>query len=716
MRIQGVRAENLLSFDKLNLDLSTTPFTILVGPNGAGKTNLFRLINALLGLITHDEGQRGAEDVDWAESLAAWKRNPDRPAQIEIDVQWTYLSEGLVLANFFQMALAQREELWRTLAPSTNLPTSSPGWMQFVEVLSRAVSARGCQSAWSGTLGCRQTGLRDVVLYYRPKIARGQWLHLLKPNSGLCEALPGRLSSYSNPSLARVWIKSLPEDTQAAVLGMLQGDKMSQDLTLSLDWKALWDMAQTLAPAETIQIINTSIRNDDVSTAHPHWQELLRELEVEPFGRQAPTFERVLAYLLKRCIISEDLLSPPAYRYSKDAWWSQTKDLSSRHIAPYLLALKVGRDDERRRFASIQETFKQLSTHGIDATLEPVSHSDVAEVDITLVQTGDGSRSVPVRLSGSGSVEMTYLSAVLNSSNAHVLLLDEPGRSLHPQALIRLRQLLEDRAGDNLAPPIIVITHSPYLVAPSLPHNVRRVHRNPFTQCTEITQLPPATSSGASRRARKDSKKVVLQRQDRWGRSPNWPALLFSAAVLLVDGETELGALPEWYQQIYQEPLEAVGSTILSLGGKANGGAAIVDLDGFKIPWVMLIDGDSLKPGSGNVWAELKTAKRVTNNKANGFRHLEFDQQKESLKALNIYVMGESPDEQFEAVLRRCNPGVNPPNELGDSKVVRGRWWAQNVSCPLVIRNVFAMVRDVAMAQAGLADENVVRTVPTPYD
>ncbi|WP_053958225.1 AAA family ATPase [Sulfobacillus thermosulfidooxidans] len=700
MRLRGFRAENLLSFDNLAVDFSSPRPTILVGPNGVGKTNLFRLIDTLLGLVTHEERLRGAEPVDWRERLDAWKRNPDRPSRIEIDVEWTEPSEGQVIATYFQMALANREEIWRALKPTENLTGTLPGWMKFVDILFQSASGKIYQSAWSGTLGCQQTGLRDTVIYYRPKVAEGQWVHLLNPYAGLCQTVPTQLSSYSNPSLASVWIKCLPEKTQTILLKMLQGDKNLQNLTLSLDWKSLWSTVQTLVSAGSNQIVNTGLRNDDVATAYPPWQKFLRELEVEPNGN--PTFERVLAYLLRRCIITEDLLSPPKQRYSESEWWCHTKNLASRHIGPYLLALKIGRDPERDRFSRIQETFKTLSTHDLDVTMEPLSNRDHAEVNITLVQTGDGIHSFPVHWSGSGSVEIAYLSAALTSSNAHVLLLDEPGRSLHPQALIRLRKLLEDRATKPFPPQIILITHSPYLIEPSHPHTVRRVYRHSSTQCTEIMQLPKSAIHGTSRRTQRDTQKMVYQRQDRWGRSPNWPALLFSTAVLLVDGDTELGALPEWYQKIYLEPPEALGLTILSLGGKANAGSAIRDLNGFKIPWIMLVDGDSLKPGSGNIWTELKRAQYVTTSAANRYRNREFEKQRDRLKSLNIYIMGESPDENFEAVLTRRNTGIKPPSELGNSKVIQGRWWAETVACPFEIHDVFERVRQIARTQAGL--------------
>jgi len=413
----------------------------------------------------------------------------------------------------------------------------------------------------------------------------------------------------------------------------------------------------------------------------------------------------VIAHLLRRCIISEDLLSPPATNYSTNTWLEDAKSLTSQHLSAYLLALKNGQDDDRDQFAKIQETFRSLSGRRLDVTMERKAKKDVnfgsddSSILITLIQRDPNvSHSVPLAVSGSGLVEIAYLSAVLNSPNSHVILLDEPGRSLHPQALIQLRCMLQQRATEPTAPQMLIITHSPYLVPPSMPHIVRRVRCIPPSGCTEISSLNMPTSN--NKKAQQDAWHRNLQRQDQWGRSPNWPALLFSTVVLLVDGETELGALPEWYQQIYNEPVEALGGSVLSLSGKAQGGAAMLDLNNLDIPWVALIDGDSLATGpgngSGNIWGELKKARRMNSQDANHFRSLPFTDQVQHLKERNIFVMGKTTKDNFETVLISENPGVKLPTGFGESKVIKGRLWAQKVDCPPTIRKVFEKVCKVA--------------------
>jgi AAA15 family ATPase/GTPase len=710
VRITHFRAKNLLTFENLDLDFTDSPLTILVGPNGAGKTNVFRLIHLLIDVIIA-YGIPGSHVMEWMDALNAWKRKQDSPASIEIDIEWTEASEGESLANYIQMALTDPDEIARTLSEQQNNPRYWPGWSSFTEALIRATPGSSIKTEWSGTLGLRYYGYNEIAFYFKPCIAKNSWVYMLGQHpSGIVLEIPEMLPSATGLSLASIWIKSLAEANQVTLLQVLQvlkGEISSDLLSISVNWPDILAKFQSEVQKNPeaqknsgIWFLNTEFRSSDRDKIHPQWKGVLQGLGVVPYGQQYLTFTRVLANLLhQHCIISEDLISPPANSYSANKWSEEVNSLTSQNLSAYLLKLKNSQDDrERSQFEKIQETFEKFSGRQLNVVSSFSSDSNL----VTLIQhEPNDSRSVPLDLSGSGLVEMAYLSAVLNSPNPHVILLDEPGRSLHPQAIIKLRYMLEQMVSEPSAPQMIVITHSPYLVPPSMPHIVRRVRRTPPSGCTEISclnMLPPN-----NRKVQLEVKRRNLQRQDQWGRSPNWPALLFSTMVLLVDGETELGALPEWYQQIYNEPVEALGGSILSLSGKAQGGAAILDLNKLDIPWVALIDGDSLAPGSGNIWAELQKASLVTNEEANHHRsNLPFKEQVQRLEEFAIYVMGQTVGDNLETVLKSENPGIELPAGLGESKVIKGRFWAQKVKCPQTIKKVFKKIREVAFSQSGI--------------
>ncbi len=126
----------------------------------------------------------------------------------------------------------------------------------------------------------------------------------------------------------------------------------------------------------------------------------------------------------------------------------------------------------------------------------------------------------------------------------------------------------------------------------------------------------------------------------------------------------------------------------------------MLDLNNWGIPWVALIDGDSLKPGSGNIWAEIEKTECMTNEKANCLRGLSFEDQVKRLQEFEIYVMGTSSVGNFEKVLEAENPCVRP-NSLFGSKVIEGRWWAQNIGCPPIVKGVFERIRKTASLQPG---------------
>lgn len=126
----------------------------------------------------------------------------------------------------------------------------------------------------------------------------------------------------------------------------------------------------------------------------------------------------------------------------------------------------------------------------------------------------------------------------------------------------------------------------------------------------------------------------------------------------------------------------------------------MLDLDNLSIPWAALVDGDSLKSVSGNIWTEIKIARRIANKDANYKRRLSIKEQIECLLEFGIYVMGETEEDNFEKVLKAENPDTSLPSGSG-SKVLEGRWWAQNVRCPRVVQEVFDRIREIASSQSG---------------
>jgi len=76
---------------------------------------------------------------------------------------------------------------------------------------------------------------------------------------------------------------------------------------------------------------------------------------------------------------------------------------------------------------------------------------------------------------------------------------------------------------------------------------------------------------------------------------------LFTRGVILVEGETEVGALRRWFNNgdvagDDRSTLDAQNFMLLSVDGDRNFGPYISYLDAMGVPWVVLADGPALSP------------------------------------------------------------------------------------------------------------------------
>ena len=676
--------------------------SLFVGANGSGKTNLFRVVRYLVDWLLYGGLPDSDERFD-STLLGNWVRNRNQPAFLEVGVAWDQADERELLAAFVRAAFANTDAIARAVGLQSGTWQHNQAWNLFLSHLTHLLPTSEMNWLFEGTLGLRYLESEDVALFFRPSGATS-WLLLMAPYAGFAAELPGRpiVNAIGLSTMASYWVKD-PSSVKAEDLKTffeLEGRPESGLPPMRLSWPAVIQAflqdALRVAPGLSLMELKLEPINNEWSLSH-FSPLLLKPLGIRRWDNHIIDLRRVLAHLLRQRVTStDDLLTPPEAIYPSASWGKFAAPLTSAHLGAHLLAMRIGDDDERVRYSSIQNTFSRLTTRMLDVSAS-IPTSEDSNQTITLLQRGPGDpRSTPLTASGSGLLEVAYFSAALHSPRSHVLLLDEPGRSLHPQSLIRLRHFLGNRSALPSAQTLL-ITHSPYLVDASDLANVYRVWRD-SNGYSRVSKLGLVTN-----KERKPARRE-MQRQDRWGRSPNWPALLFSAAVVVVDGETELGSLPEWYAQRFGEPMEALGLSILCVNGKGGNSAAFQDLDAFHIPWVALVDGDSLAPRGGNVWHALAEAGRLTTKQANAAQRHSFEWQVQRLEQeFLIYVVGGSVDECFEHVVHREIPkSTNVPRGLGGSKVLKGRWLAQTFGCPSFLESPFDELRRVAQSQLGL--------------
>ena len=77
-------------------------------------------------------------------------------------------------------------------------------------------------------------------------------------------------------------------------------------------------------------------------------------------------------------------------------------------------------------------------------------------------------------------------------------------------------------------------------------------------------------------------------------------SLLFARAVILCEGQTEIGALPRWWHNARATGLPdpaAANISFISVSGHSGYGRYIMFLDAFAIPWAIVADGPALRNG-----------------------------------------------------------------------------------------------------------------------
>ena len=237
-------------------------------------------------------------------------------------------------------------------------------------------------------------------------------------------------------------------------------------------------------------------------------------------------------------------------------------------VADMLFALKNGSSVQRERWEAIRvkfgEIFPQLELEVTGTTQAP---------QITVIDR-EGFE-LPVERIGAGIGQVITLLANTVGSEGRLFALDVPESHLHPHALRTLLGFLGDVAESNQ---VVIATHSPLVCRGDdlLNAIVVRWQRNGTT----VHQLPVEAFSD-----------VELQKlASRMG--PENREFMFSRKAVLVEGDTELGALPILAHQVRQD-LDRLGISLVGLGGK-HFSILMKAADALGIPCAAVCDRDAL--------------------------------------------------------------------------------------------------------------------------
>jgi hypothetical protein len=203
-------------------------------------------------------------------------------------------------------------------------------------------------------------------------------------------------------------------------------------------------------------------------------------------------------------------------------------------------------------------------------------------------------------------------------------------------------------------------------------------------------------------------------------------SLLFARGVVLVEGETELGALPEWFARhgalTGGTPPADLDLAFWYVGGDNNFRTYLTVLHALAIPWVVICDGaafdvEKRRARNPHIFDQILKAgidspplaqfmhslnsgkrKRVMNP-------LTFAEERELGEQQGIFTLArgwttadkasKTPgDESFEAFVEAVAPGKlsQAETEVGDSKVRKGRWLGATLVCPTEVANLYSRI------------------------
>lgn len=272
--------------------------------------------------------------------------------------------------------------------------------------------------------------------------------------------------------------------------------------------------------------------------------------------------DNLLKLLRDSIIIIEEFREKPQKAMSE--LWTSPK---GRELASVLFNLKNARPEQRKRFEQIQEKF-----HKLFPTLELDVIKEGNDIKILIQKLSIESTTFYL---GAGILELLLLLTHLIAHSDKVLCVDHPELHLHPHAQRRLDVFIEEASESQ----ILSITHSPYFVNLNKSSSILRFIQKDAQ--TEVIELPQNYFT--------DEDFFKLEQC----LDIDTKELFFARKAVLVEGPTELGALPIFASEIYN--FDENGVSIIFVGGKTNFEIFVKLCEGFKIPYLVIADNDAEK-------------------------------------------------------------------------------------------------------------------------
>jgi len=384
----------------------------------------------------------------------------------------------------------------------------------------------------------------------------------------------------------------------------------------------------------------------------------------------------VFHLLLERALVfSDNIRSQPQYEFSYDALHKQPIDLSSgEQLARYLFLKKNGSQTEREQYKDIRNLFSKITGRSFDVGFDrpaiiPARPGAEEESKAVLsIHVSSDWGDIPLAFSGAGRAEALFICALIASRNEQVVLLDEPALNMH----VTMQRVLFNEVQAANGNQYIIVTHSPALVPPDAIINVSRFFMRQGSTCRVALD----------RGSLGDEEFSSLEKELR--RSTDARAMLFSRGVILVEGETEQGALPIWFEKRFGGFLESDDIIIYSVSGDENFGKFVQFLHQFNIPWVIICDGKVIgdRITTGKKPRIVRQLEKAGIPNLPDYNSKDFPQLCQGLEAYGIFTHANDDNDEIEALQVIKDHRDEARAQVGDSKVRQGEYIATNYDCP----------------------------------
>lgn len=634
---------------------------MVVGPGGSGKSTLVRAVDLVVRAL--DSTETG--DARLLEEYASAQRH-DATAPgfcVRVGVELDQPSERQAIVSFVRAAVMS----------GLSDVDADPGYDDQVR---DGIDERHLLELFRGklavTFDARPGGGWSVGYEFSYNDRWYCYMLLGRPSAG--QIVPGPLTPSHPPAPG--------------------GPRLSDRLGLQDGSEQLVFDVASLLPGEDGGTLTLTVGLLDLRGLTPSLREFATLADVDVTQRRYYTLARVLRPILHGALVlRSDQRLPPLQDYDPVALGTQPTLTDPSQLPLELFRLKAGDRAERKRYQRLQAVFREFTGLDLDVRLRVIPGTDTRRVELWV---SDRDREVPIGLAGAGRWEAVGLSAAIVEAAGRIVVLDEPAANVdvtvQRKLLARMRQI------DGQ---VLLITHSPLLVPAQSPEDLRRLTRFQLREGrTKLRRLP---ATGVPERD---------QRRSRWlqilAGSADARAMVFAKGVVLVEGDTELGAFEQWFQQCptAQEAgtPDARNLVLLSVDGDCGFEAYVDYLRAFDISWVIVCDGPALRlDRQGSVFAQLadagvQSAELATALNAGRSSHggddAEFQACLDLAKRHGVFTLAESFDEEIEPALERFDPTVwADAKRVGQrSKVRRGRFFAQHLNCPA---EVDALYRDL---------------------